>query len=304
MTADGAGPRNAPTPARPFAVHATARVTAVADGRGGTAVPLVSGGGPLAPRLTRAAPDGTAGEARVTLVGAMSAPLGGDRLAVEVRVEAGARLCVDAVAATLALPGRGGGTAHYDVRLTVGDHACLRWLPGPVVSAARSDLRQTVRVDLAPTARLELRDVAVLGRSGEEPGRLSTRLTVHRGSRPLLDQQLDCGTGVPGWESGAVLGGHRTVGQLLIVDPELTDAPAQPYIAGPAAVATPLEGPAVLVTALGADALDVTPLLTWPQRPTGTETGAVTAPGGTAVEGHRAATAPLRHGNGPETGPA
>jgi len=262
--ADGAGPGAcAPLP-RASAVRAAARVTAVADGRGGTAVPLVSGTGPLAPRLTRGADDGPAGEARVTLVGAMSAPLGGDQLALDVRVEAGARLRMDAAAATLALPGRGGDAARYDVRLTVGEHAHLRWLPEPLISAARSDLRQTIRVDLAPTARLELRDVSVLGRSGEEPGRLTTRLTVNRSGRPLLDQQLDTGAGAPGWGSAAVLGGHRAVGQLLVVDPDLADEPAQPCLPGPDAVVTPLDGPAVLVTALGADALAVTALLRWP----------------------------------------
>ncbi|QPP10173.1 urease accessory protein UreD [Streptomyces bathyalis] len=252
---------------RAFAVRAGARVTAVADGRGGTAVPLVSGTGPLTPRLTRAARDAAEGEARVTLVGAMSAPLGGDQLTLDVRVEAGARLRMDTVAASVALPGRGGDAARYDVRLTVGEHAQLRWLPGPLISASRSDLRQTVHVELAPTARLELRDVFVLGRTGEEPGRLTTRVSVNRGGRPLLDQQLDIGAGAPGWDSGAVLGGHRAVGQLLLVDPDLARDPAPPCLPGPDAVVTPVEGPAVLVTALGADALAVTPLLRWPPTP-------------------------------------
>nr|WP_181764454.1 urease accessory protein UreD [Streptomyces albidus (ex Kaewkla and Franco 2022)] len=252
---------------RAFAVRADARVTAVADGRGGTAVPLVSGTGPLTPRLTRAAQDGASGEARVTLVGAMSAPLGGDQLTLDVRVEAGARLRMDTVAATLALPGRHGDAASYDIRLTVGEHAQLRWLPGPLISALRSHLHQTIHVDLAPTAHLELRDVSVLGRTGEEPGRLTTGLTVHRCGRPLLDQQLDTGPGAPGWDGGAVLGGHRAVGQLLVVDPDMSHEPAPQCLLGPDAVVTPLEGPGVLVTALGADALAVTPLLRWPPRP-------------------------------------
>jgi urease accessory protein len=260
------GPAAAAAPA-PLAhasgVRAAARVTAVADGRGGTAVPQVRGDGPLAPRLTR----GTGNEARVTLVGAMSAPLGGDRLALDVRVGPGARLRMDSSAATLALPGRCGEAAHYDVRLTVGEHGELRWLPEPLISAARSVLRMTVHVELAPTARLLLRDISVLGRSGEEPGRLTTRLTVRRGGRPLLDQQLDTGPGTPGWDSGAVLGGHRAAGQLLVVDPDLdpdldgTAPEPEPRVLGPGAAVTPLAGPAVLVTALGADALAVSRLL-------------------------------------------
>ena len=67
-----------------MSVSATARITAVADGRGGTALPVLESDGPLAVRRTRS-PDPA--YARATVVGAMSAPLGGDRLAIEVRAE-------------------------------------------------------------------------------------------------------------------------------------------------------------------------------------------------------------------------
>lgn len=90
-----------------MSVHATARITAAPDGRGGTALPVLESDGPLAVRRTRAAPvPGAHAPARVTVVGAMSAPLGGDRLALEIDVRDGAALTVDASAATIALPGR------------------------------------------------------------------------------------------------------------------------------------------------------------------------------------------------------
>ncbi|CAM5637865.1 Urease accessory protein UreD OS=Streptomyces alboniger OX=132473 GN=ureD PE=3 SV=1 [Streptomyces alboniger] len=73
-----------------------------ADGRGGTVLPVLDGEGPLALRRTRS--HGPA--ARVTLVGAMSGPLGGDHLTVEATAHAGARLRIDSAAATLALPGQ------------------------------------------------------------------------------------------------------------------------------------------------------------------------------------------------------
>lgn len=85
-----------------MSVTATARITAVADGRGSTALPVLESEGPLALRRTRS-PDPA--YTRVTVVGAMSAPLGGDRLAVEVLAGDGARLTVDSAAATVALPG-------------------------------------------------------------------------------------------------------------------------------------------------------------------------------------------------------
>ncbi|MFE2600395.1 urease accessory protein UreD [Streptomyces sp. NPDC059396] len=230
-----------------MSVRATARIVATPAG-----LPVLAGEGPLALRRTRATGPG----ARVTVVGAMSAPLGGDRLAIETEVRDGALLTVDSAAATVALPGRDGEPAHYDVRLTVGERAGLNWLPEQLISAYGSDLRMRTRVELAATARLVLREEQILGRHGEEPGTLSTRLTVLRAGRPLLDQELSYGPGAPaGWDGGAVLGGHRAVGQLLLVGTEFEERPALPRLLGETAVLTPLAGPAVLITAVAPDAL-------------------------------------------------
>ncbi|MER6521741.1 MULTISPECIES: urease accessory protein UreD [unclassified Streptomyces] len=239
-------------------LRATARIGAVRDGRGGTALPLLAGEGPLALRRVR----GVAAEAEVMLVGAMSAPLGGDHLTVEASVGPGARLGLRSAAATLALPGRGGEPARYDVRLTLAEEARVRWLPEPLVSVRGSDLRVTTHVELASTARLLLREEQVLGRSGEVPGLLRSRLTVDRAGRPLLDQEVACGPGAPGgWDGPAGLAGHRALGQLLIVDPGFEQTPPAAAVLGEFAVVTPLPGPAVLVTALAPDALRLRELL-------------------------------------------
>jgi urease accessory protein len=229
-----------------MSIQATARIVATRDG-----LPVLVSDGPLAVRRTR----GTGPYTRVTVVGAMSAPLGGDRLAIEADVGEGARLLVDSAAATIALPGRTPEQAHYDVRLTVGEDAELRWLPEQLISAYGSDLRMRTRVELADTARLVLREEQILGRYGEQSGTLATRLTVHRAGRPLLDQELGYGPGAPGgWDGAAVLAGHRAVGQLLVVDPEFEDKPAEPQLLGETAALTPLAGPAFLVTAVAPDA--------------------------------------------------
>lgn len=240
-----------------MSIRATARIVAAPGGR----LPVLESDGPLALRRTRAV-DGGPGAGRVTVVGAMSAPLGGDRLAIEAEVQDGARLTVDAAAATVALPGRLPETASYDVRLTVGQDAELHWLPEQLISAYGSDLRMTTRVELAPTARLVLREEQVLGRYGESTGTLVTRLTVRRAGRPLFDQELSYGPGAPGgWDGGAVLGGHRAVGQLLVVNEELADMPQQSRLLGERAVLTPLAGPGLLVTALAPDARELRQVL-------------------------------------------
>ncbi|MCX4774279.1 urease accessory protein UreD [Streptomyces sp. NBC_01285] len=244
-----------------MSVRATARITAVRDSRGATSLPVLESEGPLALRRTRAV---SPGSARVTVVGAMSAPLGGDRLAIEVRADPGARLAVDSAAATLALPGPGPGTgaARYEVRLSAGEGAELSWLPEQLISAHGSELITRTTAELAPTARLVLREEQILGRHGESPGTLLSRLTVRRAGRPLLDQQVAYGPGAPGgWNGPAVLGGHRAVGQLLVVEPSFDDRSPEGRLLGPTAVLTRLAGPAVLVTVVAADARELRAVL-------------------------------------------
>ncbi|MFE2830067.1 urease accessory protein UreD [Streptomyces mirabilis] len=233
-------------------VRATARIGARADGRGGTALPVLEGEGPLALRRTRASGD----EARVMLVGAMSGPLGGDRFAVEAEVGEGARLHVGSAAATIALPGQAKGEARYDVRLDVSGGGELCWLPEQLISAQGSDLYVSSRVELRSGARLVFREEQVLGRVGEQPGRLTSRLTVRLDGRPLLDQELSCGPGAPGgWDGPAGLGGNRALGQLVVVRPEFESEPPQARLLEEYAAVMPLAGPAALVSALAPDAL-------------------------------------------------
>ncbi|OAH11003.1 urease accessory protein UreD [Streptomyces jeddahensis] len=232
-------------------VRATARIAATADGRGGTALPVLEGEGPIALRRTRAA----GSEARVMLVGAMSGPLGGDHFTVEATAHEGARLHVGSAAATIALPGQAKGAARYDVRLTVADGAELHWLPEQLISACDSELQVGTRVELAAGARLVLREEQVLGRAGEGPGRLTSRLSVRRAGRLLLDQELACGPGAPGgWDGPAVLAGHRSVGQLAVVKPEFEREMPRAALLGEFAAITPLAGPGLLVTAVAPDA--------------------------------------------------
>lgn len=142
------------------------------------------------------------------------------------------------------------------MRLDVAEGGELCWLPEQLISAGGSDLYVSSRVELAAGARLVFREEQVLGRAGEEPGRLTSRLTVWLGGRPLLDQELACGPGAPGgWDGPAVLAGHRALGQLVVVRPEFEKEAPAARLLGEYAALTPLAGPAVLVTSLAPDAL-------------------------------------------------
>jgi urease accessory protein len=243
----GGGPEPA---GHPHGVRATARIRAAHNGRV-TTLPQLHSDGPF--HLRRVRTDGRA--ATVGIIGAMSAPLGGDRLTLDITAEDRAELEVTTAAATLALRGPTTDPATYDVRLTVGEHAHLRWLPQPLISAAGSNLRQTYTVELAATSRLVLREEQLLGRADEEPGHLVSRILVHRAGRPLLDQHTAYGAPEPGWDGPAVLNKHRVTGQLLLVDPRL-DVRRDPVLLGAGteegcAILAPLAGgPALLATAV------------------------------------------------------
>ncbi|MFE9009537.1 urease accessory protein UreD [Streptomyces sp. NPDC007875] len=234
----------------PDGVRATARIHATYNGRV-TTLPQLRSDGPFHVRRMRT--DGNT--AKVGIIGAMSAPLGGDRLTIDVTAGDRAVLEVTTAAATLALRGPTTAPATYDVRLTAREHASLHWLPQPLISAAGSNLRQTYTVELASTARLLLREEQLLGRANEHPGHLISRLLVHRAGRPLLDQQTAYGDPEPGWDGPAVLHGHRAVGQLLLVDPEMGIHHSPVLLREGSrdgrAVLTPLAGgPALLATAI------------------------------------------------------
>ncbi|MCX4626354.1 urease accessory protein UreD [Streptomyces sp. NBC_01443] len=253
LTTEHAQPTDRHTPVT--GVRATARITAAARG-GTTTLPVLDGDGPF--ELRRLRSRGT--EARVCIVGAMSAPLGGDRLRIEAIAQQHSQLHITSTAATLALKGPTTAHATYDVHLTVEEHAELHWLPKPLICAAGSNLRQTWTINLAPTARLLLREEQVLGRTGELPGHVVTRLTVRHGEHVLLDQEAEYGPGAPGWDGPAVLGHHRATGQILSVDPAFENKPPKIQVLRDApedgqAILTPLAGPAALVTAVAPDGL-------------------------------------------------
>lgn len=189
----------------PDGVHATARIRATYNGRV-TTLPQLRSDGPFHLRRIRTGGRG----ATVGIIGAMSAPLGGDRLALDITAEDRAELEVTTAAATLALRGPTTAPTTYDVRLTAGEHACLRWLPQQLISAAGSNLRQTCTVSLAATSRLLLREEQILGRADEEPGHLVSRIRVHRGhcgccstSTPPTETRRPGGTAPRSWTDTA-----------------------------------------------------------------------------------------------------
>lgn len=230
------------------------------DGRQRSCVSTLRSQAPLALRLTMAkAPEPWAAHAadiaRVSLAAGAGGPVGGDQLTLYVEVGPGSSLVLSEVSPTLLLPGPRGERSATHVRIRVAADATLIWLPEPIIAARGCDHLHDVVVDLDEGARLFMREELLLGRHGEQTGRVTQRVSIRHGGRPLYRQ--DIGIGTPGADTPAVLGDHRAVGSALIVDPSWgSDPPAARALPGDAAL-LPLSGPAVLITAAAGDNLEL-----------------------------------------------
>lgn len=214
---------------------------------------------PLVPRPTGASGfepfvDRDPDIARVALTSGAAGPLGGDHYTFEVTVGTGSTLLIREVSATLALPGAHGDPSlmHCKVRVEAG--ATLIWVPEPVIAAQGCHHTHRVDIDLAEDARLFFREELVLGRHGEGPGNLSSRLNVRRGGRPLSIQRFDLGPSSPGFDSPAVAGGALGVGSVVIVEPD-GGLPQTTAMADPHSALLPIDETCLQINSLGDDAL-------------------------------------------------
>ncbi|MEX0790040.1 MAG: urease accessory protein UreD [Actinomycetota bacterium] len=208
-----------------------------------------------APIHLRETPDG------VYLVGGAAGPLGGDDLLLEIEVEAGATLVVRSAAASLALPGSGGGPSTVTVDARVAAGGTLHWLPEPVIAGGGCDHRIFNRLALAPGANVVWRDELVLGRREEATGRVESRIDATIAGRPLLRNLLTVGPGSPGWDGPAVIGTAGAAGSLLVAGPRSPTGAFPAAALGSSASILPLAGRGALALALAQDSLELRALL-------------------------------------------
>jgi urease accessory protein len=127
------------------------------------------------------------GPGRVHLVQAAGGPLGGDELALRLRLAPGAELTVASAAATVVQPGRAGsGPARWTVSAWLGEGARLRWWPEPTVVCDGAELRARLRLELAEGAAAVAREEVRLGRHGQRGGRYRGELSVDHAGQALL----------------------------------------------------------------------------------------------------------------------
>lgn len=189
---------------------------------------------------------------QVHLVHGAGGPLGGDDLALEVVVAAGAAVRVRSAAATLVQPGAG-AAASWTVTAEVGAGGRLDWTPEATVVCDGAELVSRLRVGLAVGATAVLREVLVLGRYGERGGRCRSEVLVDVAGVALLAHTAVVDGADEALRGPAGTAGARAVGTLVLAG--AAGAPAPPTATGEEPGVrwawSALEGPGHLLTAVG-----------------------------------------------------
>jgi urease accessory protein len=211
-----------------------------------SAVVRAEGHIPYAPRRAQARD----GWARVVLVQTIAGPLAGDEATIEVEVGPGAALELVGNGATVALPCD--EPARHDFRFTLHPGARLAWLPDPVILSAGCDLVASLSLELAAGAAAVTRELVVLGRHGEAPGRYRSSLRCELGGRALLHDAVEIDDGAVAASSPAVLAGARASASLALlgIAPNERADPDELALAGPGRVLRALAPDAASLRAL------------------------------------------------------
>jgi urease accessory protein len=185
--------------------------------------------GALAPRLVSR----DASRAHIALAAAGMILLGGDEVHVDVTVGAGCLLELEDVGGTIAYRSDGRRSSWtMAVRIDAGGALLWRGLPFVVTDGAEVERRTTL--DLAAGATAVVRETLVLGRHGENGGRLSSSFTAVVADGPLLVEQLDLDgrASEPG-----VLGAHRVLDTVIALGFEPVTLPGDLVLEHPGAIA-------------------------------------------------------------------
>jgi urease accessory protein len=164
-------------------------------------------------------PNACADAPEAVLVNTAGGIAGGDRFAVDVTLDAGARLVVTTAAAEKIYRSHG-PDAWFDVTATLADGAKLTWLPQETIVFDRARLARTITIALAPAAELLLAETVVFGRAamGEtvREGCFADRWRIRRDGRLIFAEnfRLD-GALSSRLNEAAVTGGRTALGTVM-----------------------------------------------------------------------------------------
>ncbi|MFW0788940.1 urease accessory protein UreD [Gordonia sp. CPCC 205333] len=184
-------------------------LTRVAIRAGAQVASVQMASGLLVPRLISR----TASDATIALVAGGALLLGGDRVEIEITVGPGCRLELTDIGGTVAYDAQG-EPSSWAVRIVVGVGGVLCWHGLPLVVATGANVTRTMRVDLAEDARAVVRETSVLGRAGEQGGRMCLRMDVIGGGLPIVVESVEID---PRRREPGILGTQRVLDTVLAV---------------------------------------------------------------------------------------
>jgi urease accessory protein len=130
--------------------------------------------------------------------------------------------------------------------MRVGAGGRLAWVPEPLILAADCDLEASVELELAAGAAAFTRELVVLGRHGERPGRYRSSMRCELDGAPLLHDAVEIDGGGGGASSAAVLAGAEAFASLALLGVATRERLDADELA--------LAGPGVVLRALAPDA--------------------------------------------------
>lgn len=179
--------------------------------------------GLLSPRRLPA-PDGVV---RIALIAASALLLAGDQVEIQVVIKGPVRLEIVETAGTVAYAMRG-GSAKWDVMITLTEGAQLTWHGEPFVVAEGADVTRTMQVNLESGCSAAIRESLVLGRHGEVGGTLRSSQRAWLDGELLLAEDLDLAPEARhGW---AILGTARCLDSITTLGRRLQEAQKAPAV--------------------------------------------------------------------------
>lgn len=177
---------------------------------------------------------------RIALVGVCATLLAGDDLRIDVEVGSGAHLELVEPAGMVAYDARG-GHQRWSADVRVANGGSLIWRAAPFVVAGGADVHRHTELALADGALALASETLVLGRSGEDGGRLHSKLRSTLEGRDLLVEELDLRSPELRTAPG-MLGYSRVLATVALLGarPGEPVSPPETPLAGPGSIARAL----------------------------------------------------------------
>lgn len=154
------------------------------------------------------------------LVNTAGGVAGGDRFDIDVTAGANSRITLTTASAEKIYSSHGPDAA-INVKLRVGDGACLAWVPQETILFNHARVSRTIDIELDDHATLLLSEIVVFGRAAMQEtmseGSYTDRWRMHRGGKLIFAETVRLGGAIaPTLGKSAIAKGGVAVGTALI----------------------------------------------------------------------------------------